>query len=172
VRLAILAQRRGRATVETMFRNGVSEYGSRSQCPLTRIGHCEAIRYFPWVKPFLDRAAIVFLALALSACATNAVVAATAPAGTRFSDRGKITLHRGEPCTSQIMFDFHPVNGRSTVWLAAGAHDSKKLTDAARIHRAVRVSGTWRRGHHPGCAYVDVEKMAVEATWWNKLFKP
>jgi hypothetical protein len=124
------------------------------------------------VKTFLDRTAIVLIALGFTACATNAVVAATAPAGTRFNDRGKITLHRGEPCTSQIMFDFHPVNGRSTVWLAAGAHDSKKLTEAARIHRAVRVSGVWRRGHQPGCTYVDVDKMAMEPTFWNKLFKP
>jgi len=123
------------------------------------------------VKPFLRRAAIIFLSLALGACAINAVAAATAPSGTHFSDRGKITLHRGEPCTSQIMFDFHAVNGRTTVWLAAGAHDSKKLTEAARIHRAVRVSGVWRRGRQSGCAYVDVEKATVEATWWNKLFK-
>ncbi|MFL6516298.1 MAG: hypothetical protein ACJ8M1_14860 [Chthoniobacterales bacterium] len=124
------------------------------------------------MKLFFDRAAIAVIALAAGACATTAVLAATAPAGTHFNDRGKVTLHRGEPCTSQIMFDFHPANGRSAVWLAAGSHDSKKLTEAARIHRAVRVSGVWRRGQHPGCSYVDVDKMALEPTLWDKLFKP
>jgi hypothetical protein len=99
-------------------------------------------------------------------------MATTAPAGARFADKGKITLHRGEPCTSQIMFDFHPIDSRTVVWLAAGAHDSQKLTDAARQRRRVRITGVWRRGQHAGCAFVDVKKFTVEGNWLSNLFKP
>ena len=70
------------------------------------------------------------------------------------------------------MFDFHPAGSKSIVWLAAGAHDSAKLTDAARNRGRVQISGTWKRGRESECAYVDVKKVTVETSWWNKLFKP
>jgi hypothetical protein len=111
-------------------------------------------------------------ALILAACATGNVMATTAAAGTRFSGKGKLTFHRGEPCTSQIMYDFHPADSRAVVWLAAGAHESKKLAEAIQQRRGVRVTGIWQRGQHPGCAYVDVKKLTVERTWWNKLWNP
>jgi len=70
------------------------------------------------------------------------------------------------------MFDFHPIDSKAVVWLAASARDSRKLTDAARDHRRVRIAGVWRHGAHTGCAYVDVKSLTVEKTWWNKLWKP
>jgi hypothetical protein len=125
------------------------------------------------VKSIVHRVAITTLALTFAACATGKITAAaTAPLGTRFSAKGKLTLHRGEPCTSQIMFDFRPLNSRAIIWMAASAHESRKLTDAARDRRGVRISGVWRRGQHAGCAYVEVKSLTVESSWWNKLFKP
>ena len=119
------------------------------------------------------RFAIVAIGLAIAACApTQALMARTGPAGTRFSERGRITLHRGQPCTYQIMFDFQPAESKAIVWLAAGAHDSKKLTEAARDHRRVRITGLWKRGPQTGCGYVDVKKVAVEGSWWSNLWKP
>ena len=94
-------------------------------------------------------------------------MAKTAPAGTGFNQSGKITMHRGQPCTSQIMFDFHPATSRTVVWLAADAHDSAKLTDAAREHRRVRISGVWKHGQHAGCAYVDVKTVVIEKSGWH-----
>jgi len=98
--------------------------------------------------------------------------AATSAAGTSFNGRGKIVLHRGEPCTSQIVFDFHPLNSNAIVWMAADAHDSAKLTEAAGEHRRVRVTGVWRRGQHAGCAYAEVKKLVLERSWLESLFKP
>jgi hypothetical protein len=98
-------------------------------------------------------------------------MAKTAPAGTGFNQNGKVTLHRGEPCTSQIMFDFHPVDSKAVIWLAAGAHESKKLTAAAGDRRRLRVSGVWKRGRLTGCSYVDVTKVTVEKSWLDRLFK-
>jgi hypothetical protein len=97
--------------------------------------------------------------------------AATHPAGARYSGRGRIILHRGEPCTSQIMFDFRPLDSKAAVWMAAGAHDSAKLTQAATDRRRVRISGTWKHGLHSGCAYVEVKTFVVETTWWSRLLK-
>src|SRR5438034_6019978 len=51
------------------------------------------------------------------------------PAGLRFDQVGRVTLYVGEPCVSQIMFDFHGAG--STVWLAAPMWETKTLTDAA-----------------------------------------
>ena len=125
------------------------------------------------MKSIIDRALLLAIAGALTACATtDNVLATTAPAGTGFSEKGKVTLHRGEPCTSQIMFDFRPSHSKTVVWLAAGAHESRKLTDAAREGRGVGITGVWRRGQHPGCAYVDVKKLTVQGSWWSNLFKP
>jgi hypothetical protein len=125
------------------------------------------------VKSLVRQAAIITIALDLAFGATPAVLSATSPAiGTSFNARGKITLHRGEPCTSQIVFDFHPLNSNAMVWMAAGAHDSAKLTEAAGAHRRVRVTGVWRHGQRPGCAYVEVNKLVAERSWLESLFKP
>jgi len=44
-----------------------------------------------------------------------------AAVGSRFDRVGWVTMYAGEPCTSQIMFDFHGAG--STVWLGAPRHD-------------------------------------------------
>ena len=125
------------------------------------------------MKSLVRQAAIIAIALDVAFGATPAVFAATTPGvGTSFNARGKITLPRGEPCTSQIVFDFHPLNSNAIVWMAAGAHDSAKLTEAAGAHRRVRVTGVWRRGQHPGCSYVEVKKLVAERSWLESLFKP
>ena len=76
------------------------------------------------------------------------------PAGLRFDQVGRVTLYVGEPCTSQIMFDFYGAG--STVWLAAPMWVTKVLTDAANKNRRVHVSGKWRRGGQSNCSYVEV----------------
>jgi hypothetical protein len=76
------------------------------------------------------------------------------PAGLRFDQIGRVTLYTGEPCTPQIMFDFHGTG--STVWLAAPRNESDTLTEAAHKHQRVHVSGKWRRGGKSKCSYVEV----------------
>src|SRR5689334_5033346 len=53
-----------------------------------------------------------------------------APVGLRFDQVGRVALYAGEPCASQIMFDFHGAG--STVWLAAPRSETDILTDAAK----------------------------------------
>jgi hypothetical protein len=130
-------------------------------------GQLSRPRYLRRVK-FVTRKILIGSAVGLYAMSS---VASTPPTGTRFTGRGRITLHRGEPCTSQIMFDLRPVNSKTAIWMAAGAHDSAKLTEAASDRRRVRITGTWKHGLHTGCAYVEVKTFAVESTWWNKLWK-
>src|SRR5512133_2510603 len=55
------------------------------------------------------------------------------PAGVRFAQVGSVTLYPGEPCTPQIMFDFH--GSGSIVWLAAPKQETKILTEAAKTNR-------------------------------------
>jgi hypothetical protein len=81
------------------------------------------------------------------------------PAGVRFDKIGSITLFPGEPCTPQIMFDFHGAG--STVWLAAPKHETKILTEAAKNNRRVHISGKWRRGGQSNCSYVEVTSAEV-----------
>ncbi|PYI41084.1 MAG: hypothetical protein DMF12_11335 [Verrucomicrobia bacterium] len=76
------------------------------------------------------------------------------PAGLRFDQVGRVTLYVGEPCASQIMFDFHDAG--STVWLAAPMWKTKTLTEAANKNQRVHVSGKWRRGGQSNCSYVEV----------------
>ena len=75
------------------------------------------------------------------------------PSGVHFDELGRVTMYVGEPCTPQIMFDFH--GARSTVWLAAPMWQTKILTDAANRNQRVHVSGKWRRGQRD-CSYVQV----------------
>jgi hypothetical protein len=77
-----------------------------------------------------------------------------AAVGSRFDRVGWITLYAGEPCASQIMFDFHGAG--STVWLGAPRHETEILTDAAKKNRRVHISGKWRRGGQSNCSYVEV----------------
>ena len=81
------------------------------------------------------------------------------PTGLRFDQIGRVTLYTGEPCTSQIMFDFRGAG--STVWLAAPKHETKILTDAAKKDQRVHISGKWRRGGQPNCSYVEVTSAEV-----------
>ena len=76
------------------------------------------------------------------------------PTGLHFDQVGRVTLYAGEPCTPQIMFDFHGAG--STVWLAAPMWETKILTDAANKNQRVHVSGKWRRGVQSKCSYVEV----------------
>ena len=75
------------------------------------------------------------------------------PAGLRFDQVGSVSLYAGEPCTPQIMFDFHGAG--STVWLAAPRRETEILTDAAKKNRRVHISGKWRRGGQSNCSYVE-----------------
>jgi hypothetical protein len=77
-----------------------------------------------------------------------------APVGLRFDQVGGVALYAGEPCASQIMFDFHGAG--STVWLAAPRSETDILTDAARNGRRVHVLGKWRHGGQSNCSYVEV----------------
>ena len=83
-----------------------------------------------------------------------AVQVKAAAVGSRFDQVGRVTLYAGEPCTTQIMFDFH--GAVSTVWLAAPMWETKILTDAANKNRRVHISGKWRRGGESNCSYVEV----------------
>jgi hypothetical protein len=112
----------------------------------------------------------VFLAAAcgLAACApTHELLAKTRPAGTRFDDMGNVTLHRGQPCTSQIVFDFHSPQSKSPVWLAADVHASKQLTEAARTRRRVHIVGTWKHGRDKECGYVEVKNVIMPTSKWH-----
>jgi hypothetical protein len=80
------------------------------------------------------------------------------PVGSRFDGVGRVTLHAGQPCTSQIMFDFRTTSS-NTVWLAAPMRETKILTEAASRRHRVHISGKWRRGKQTGCSYVDVTKV-------------
>lgn len=77
-------------------------------------------------------------------------------AGTPFAAAGKVSLHRGQPCASQIMFDFQTTNARSVVQLAAPMRESKLLTEAAHHNRHLRIRGNWRSGLERGCNYINV----------------
>ena len=81
------------------------------------------------------------------------------PTGLRFDQVGRVSMYAGEPCASQIMYDFHGAG--STVWLAAPMHESKVLTDAANKNRRVHVSGKWRHGGQSNCSYVAVTNVEL-----------
>jgi hypothetical protein len=85
-----------------------------------------------------------------------AVQVKAAAVGSRFDQVGRVTLYTGEPCTTQIMFDFHGAG--STVWLAAPMWETKILTDAANKNRRIHISGKWRRGGESNCSYVQVTR--------------
>ncbi len=110
------------------------------------------------MKKFLLYWFIAVAALAgMAGCAQVKKPAAqvkAAAVGSRFDQVGWVTLYAGEPCASQIMFDFHGTG--STVWLAAPRGETEILTDAANKNRRVHISGKWRRGGQSNCSYVQV----------------
>ena len=122
-------------------------------------------------KLIIARFALLAATIGVVACTSTLEVAAkTRPAGTRFDETGKVTLHRGQPCTSQIMYDFRPADSKAVIWLAAGFHESRSLTDAAKHHRTVHIAGLWKRGQEKGCSYVDVKNVTVEGKTWRDAF--
>src|SRR6476620_3566735 len=88
-----------------------------------------------------------------------AAQARAVPAGVRFDQIGSVTLYPGEPCTPQIMFDFH--GSGSTVWLGAPKNETKILTEAAKNSRLVHISGRWRRSGQSNCSYVEVTSAEI-----------
>ncbi len=80
--------------------------------------------------------------------------AKAAAVGLRFDQVGRVSLYAGEPCTPQIMFNFHTT--RLTVWLAAPRRETETLTDAANKNQRVHILGRWRRGAQSQCSYVEV----------------
>jgi hypothetical protein len=96
----------------------------------------------------------------------TAVIAQPFRFGGDFNEVGKVSFFQGESCASQIMFVFQ--GDRSTsVSIAAPFRVSKILTDAARDHKTVHVSGKWRRGQAPGCSYVEATQAeAIQKSFW------
>ena len=123
------------------------------------------------MKSTLCSLAIAAMAAGAASCAQpQRPVAATkaSPVGARFDEVGKVTMHAGQPCTSQIMFDFQATGSKRRVWMAARMHETKMLTEAARRHQRVHVWGNWQRGREKGCSYVHVTR--VEAASSRFLF--
>src|SRR5262249_15502351 len=85
--------------------------------------------------------------------------ARAAAVGSHFDQVGRVSLFAGEPCTPQIMFDFHGAG--STALLAAPRNETDILTDAAKTNRRVHISGRWRRGGPSNCSYVEVTAAVV-----------
>src|SRR4030095_12837736 len=88
-----------------------------------------------------------------------ATQARAAAVGLRFDQVGGVSLYAGEPCTPQIMFDFHGT--RSTVWLATPRRETDILTDAAKKNQRVHILGRWRRAGQSNCSYVQVTSAAL-----------
>jgi hypothetical protein len=110
------------------------------------------------MKNFLLSVLIAAAALTgLAGCAQikkSATPVSAAAFGSFFDQSGRVSLYVGEPCTPQIMFDFHGT--RSTVWLAAPRRETEILTAAANKHQRVRILGKWRHGAQSTCSYVQV----------------
>jgi hypothetical protein len=129
---------------------------------LLSLAEREHARFFA-MKRFLLNLLIVAAALAgMAGCAQvkkPAPQARAMAAGVRFNDIGRVSLYVGEPCTTQIMFEFH--GARSTAWLAAPMWETKILTGAANKNQRVHVAGKWRRGGQSNCSYVEVTSAEV-----------
>ena len=113
---------------------------------------------------FLCFAFAIFIA-AFADCAQPERTASTPrvfAVGSRFEGTGKAVLHRGQPCTSQIMFDFHPAKSKSVVWLAVNAHEERQLIEAANKHRTIHIAGRWQRGKMRDCQYVSLTSLEVQ----------
>lgn len=96
----------------------------------------------------------------------TAVIAQPFRFGGDFNEVGKVSFFQGESCASQIVFVFHGARSTS-ISMAAPFRVSKILTDAARDHKTVHVSGKWRRGKAPGCSYVEATRAeAIQKSFW------
>jgi hypothetical protein len=120
------------------------------------------------MKSVLSSLVIVAIAAGFTSCAqmeemekTKKTAAGMPRPGSRFDGVGTIAMYAGQPCTSQIMFDFQTVRSRSPVWLAARMRETKVLTDAANRGRRVHVWGTWQRGRDTDCNYVNVTRISL-----------
>lgn len=117
------------------------------------------------MKTKLFSVAIVFCFTGFASCAQPEKAPSAprvAPVGSRFEGIGKVVLHRGQPCTSQIMFDFHGAKSAAVVWLAVNAHEERLLIEAANKRRVVHLSGKWQHGRTKDCAYVTVGAVEVQ----------
>lgn len=106
--------------------------------------------------------AVVAIAIFLTGCAQSERTSEAAKAprtGSRFSAAGKVNLHDGQPCASQVMFDFRITGSRVPISLAAPVRESRLLTEAANRHRRVRIWGNWRESQDHSCTYVNVTKV-------------
>lgn len=117
--------------------------------------------------------AIGAMALGLMSCAAapkppqKPATKPLAPVSSHFEATGKVTMHAGRPCTPQIMFDFVAAHTKSPVYLAAPVNESKVLTDAARHHRTVQISGAWQHGKETTCRYVNITKVTVQKSFFS-----
>ena len=118
------------------------------------------------MKSFLKYLVIGALAAGLPVCEAAGKPRAQAPVGPPYSGNfaasGKVTMHPGMPCTTQIMFDFRPAHARESVCLGAPAKESKILTDAAKHRRTVQISGVWGHGKEKTCRYVHITAVVVQ----------
>jgi hypothetical protein len=128
---------------------------------------CSADEY---VRIYMKYLALPMMAISLgfASCAAPQKAAPSVVAGiagASFDQVGKVSLYVGQPCTSQIMFLFRA--GKSpAIPMAARARETKTLTDAARRHRPVHVSGKWRGGKATGCAYVEISQVEMQ-NWFS-----
>jgi len=104
---------------------------------------------------------VVGIAVALAGCAepnkpVRAEKAVSIQVGAPFNAVGAVSLHAGQPCASQIMFDFRRANSTRTISLAANAKDEKSLADATTCDCPIHIVGIWRRGSSLNCYYVSV----------------
>jgi hypothetical protein len=110
----------------------------------------------------MRRLTIFFFLFSLASCTQPEKMTApskASPRGSRVSAVGKVTMHGGQPCTSQIMFDFRITGARSIFQVAAPMRETKLLTEAVKQNRRVRIWGNWQHGAAPGCNYVHVTKV-------------
>jgi hypothetical protein len=109
-----------------------------------------------------------FLAASASCAQPNksTTPAKTGAAGSVFDGVGKVTLHPGQPCTSQIMFDFHRAGFAPVIWLGAPMRESTILTNAAKRRQRVHIVGKWRHGRQKDCTYVDVTIAEVKKSFF------
>ena len=114
------------------------------------------------MRTILKSLMFAFVAVSFASCAEagRGTTAKPAAHGSRFEGTGKVSLHPGQPCTPQIMFDFR--NANASVWLAARVAESRTLTDAARRRKSVHISGVWRRAKSAACEFVDVTRVTME----------
>ena len=116
------------------------------------------------MKSFFKSMAVTAFCFGVTSCAQTEARTPmkAAPVGTRFDGSGRVTLHQGQPCAPQVMFNFQPRTAKTPVWLAARFNESRVLTEASRRGRRVHVSGVWRHGREKDCGYVEVTKATQE----------